>query len=160
MKKLSIIALLISSIVAHSALASDTTSKAQHASETKPIKVTKGEFTDKTIVKLNAIVARSLDSINKYDVIIVEIQELVQQAKEQASKKTKSEVQVKVKEIYALAEASALASKDMTAAVEVLKKSGEDYDPNILTGMTRFVERVKNEISSQKQILEESVNSI
>lgn len=102
----------------------------------------KPAFTKATVIKMNAIVQRSLDVINEYDSIIAEI-------KNNADPNNAKQLE----RINDLSMRSKLVLKDMLAAEKELKESDEVYNSAIFAGMKDFVSDVEREISTQSELL-------
>ena len=100
----------------------------------------KPTFTRETVIKLNAIVQTSLDTINAYD-------ELRRTVKANPDRQSSQET------IDALAEMDTVAKTalaDMQAEVERLEASDEVYNEVVLAGMVRFVTDVEDEIGKTR----------
>ena len=114
----------------------------------------KPAFTRDTVIKLNAIVRRSLNTINTYDSVIKNIRTQVEQASDsEATPQLKQHASHQVAELMQLQQHAEHALADMRAAVKQLKASGEYYNKTLLAGMIDFVEDVEREISAQRQYL-------
>ncbi len=120
----------------------------------------KAPFTQETVTKLNEIVRRSYDAINEYDDVIEGIRVSVKKA---SSKQTvpglKQRAEEKVEKIYSLDEASKTALTDMVLAAKELRGSDEVYNAAILEGMMQFVEEVEREISTERNHLDNLLES-
>ena len=111
----------------------------------------KPAFTQNTVVKLNAIVRRSLDAINEYDEIIKDVRVAVDKVvTENAVPDLKEQAGQKVAQITVLDQASKSALSDMMAAATELRNSDEVFNRAILAGMVDFVEDVEREIAAQQ----------
>ena len=99
-------------------------------------------FTKSTVIKLNAIVSRSLDVINEYDSIIGS-------AKSNSSEMTEQDTAVQFERLRELSVLSKLILADMLVAEKELKASDEVYNSAILAGMKDFVSDVEREVSAQ-----------
>jgi len=119
----------------------------------------KPAFTQSTVLKLNAIVRRSLDAINEYDEIIKEVRIAVDKAvSENVVPGLKEQAEQKIAQITVLSEVSKSALGDMMIAVKKLRHSDELFNRAILAGMIDFVEDVEREISAQQAKLEKMLN--
>jgi len=98
-------------------------------------------FTREVVTKLNAIVRRSYNSINEYDVISQQVGNAKELSQQQLAK------------ISELAEESQSALRDMMATVKKLEASGERYNAAILAGMIDFVKSVEKEITARQSRL-------
>lgn len=118
----------------------------------------KPAFTKNTVIKLNKIVARSLDVINEYDAVIDSVRTAIE-TKITGSETAKSTalLEQEIAKINALAQQSKLILGDMKTAEHNLKLSGEDYNTVIFAGMMTFVKDVEKEISTQSEILLEKL---
>lgn len=118
----------------------------------------KPSFTKDTVIKLNGIVARSLDVINEYDSVIGSVRESVEHGtKAPKSESTTSDLNTDIARINILSERSQRILADMVDAEKELKESGEHYNGAILAGMMDFVMDVEREISAQSAQL---INSL
>lgn len=118
-------------------------------------------FTQSTVLKLNAIVRRSLDAISEYDEIIQDVRIAVEKAvSSQAIPGLKERAQEKVAMISVLDESAKSALKDMQAAATELRNSDEVYNSALLYGMMDFVEDVEREISAEHDKLENMLQAV
>lgn len=108
----------------------------------------KPSFTKSTVIKLNAIVSRSLDVINEYDSIIGEMKQ---------SSDPKS-IENQIRRVDQLSEQSTLILTDMLAAEKELKASDEVYNSAILAGMKDFVSDVEREVTERSAKLAQSLS--
>ncbi|MEM7586621.1 MAG: hypothetical protein AAF560_24745 [Acidobacteriota bacterium] len=95
-------------------------------------------FTRETVLELNAIVARSLSVIGRFDTA----------RKEHAASPSTATPQTL--ETYASLAAEAISAReDMSAANQRLRRSGEHFNEAILAAMIRFVDGVPEEIEQE-----------
>lgn len=117
-------------------------------------------FTQSTVLKLNAIVQRSLDAITEYDEIIEDVRIAVEKAVSLKEVPGLKEIaQEKVAMVSALDESAKSALKDMQAAATELRNSDEVYNSALLYGMVDFVEDVEREIAAQHNKLEKMLEA-
>lgn len=95
-------------------------------------------FERDTVIRLNAIVQQSLDTIDAYDVLRRDV-------KANPAKEADPETQAALTELDASAKA---ALADLTAEVERLEASEEVYNEVVLAGMITFVTKVEAEIET------------
>lgn len=93
-------------------------------------------FTRDTVIKLNGIVQRSLDTINAYD-------ELRRSVRADPSLDGAGETTAALEEMDEIAKAALI---DITAEVDRLEASDETYNPVVLAGMVTFVTKVEDEV--------------
>ncbi len=111
-------------------------------------------FTRETVLKLNAIVSRSLDTVTKYDDEIPKIEIAVARASgPDADDKARRDAEAGVALVKTLSEQASAAHADMLVASEQVRTSGEIYNAPLLSGMNRFVRRVDEEIREKLQAL-------
>lgn len=101
----------------------------------------KPTFTKETVTKLNAIVRRSLTTIDAYD-------ELRREVKGDPSKGDLQSTKDELAEMDTTAKAALV---DIEAEVERLEGSDEVYNEVVLAGMVRFVKDVEAEIEKTYQ---------
>ena len=107
-------------------------------------------FTRATVIKLNAIVRRSLDTIDAYDAQLDTMRAAIDEAaKGGATDEVIARAQAELTALAELKAQAAAAKGDMTDAVEALQASEENYNANILQGMIIFVNRVDEEINAE-----------
>ncbi|MEM7049121.1 MAG: hypothetical protein AAF604_05655 [Acidobacteriota bacterium] len=95
-------------------------------------------FTRETVLELNAIVARSLSIIGRFDTA----------RKEFATRPSTAAPQTL--ETYAALAAEAISARtEMSAANQRLRQSGEPFNEAILAAMIRFVDGVSEEIEQE-----------
>jgi hypothetical protein len=110
----------------------------------------KPAFTEETVLKLNAIVRKSLEVIREYTNNIKNIRATIEQATQaSASDEAKSIAQKNVDTLGKLSKRSKDALAEMTTAATELKNSDELFNPTLLHGMVDFVEDVEREITSE-----------
>lgn len=95
-------------------------------------------FTKETVTKLNAIVRRSLDTIDAYD-------ELRRTVKADRSLLEAPDTKAALTEMDTVAKA---ALADMESEVARLEASDEVYNPAVLAGMVTFVTKVEAEVEA------------
>jgi len=95
-------------------------------------------FTRETVLTLNAIVARSLSTINAFD-----------DAREQLDASDRESAAEMLTMFLLLVDQAALARQDMDAAAERLRNSGEPYNEAIFAAMVHFVDDVDEEIRAE-----------
>ena len=95
-------------------------------------------FTRETVIKLNAIVQRSLDTIDEYDALRIDVRDEPERFSPEELKETLAGMDVEAK----------AALKDMEAEVTRLESSDEIYNAVVLAGMVRFVKDVEEEIET------------
>jgi len=109
-------------------------------------------FTKNTVLKLNAIVSKSLDVINEYDSVMGQVRRV---------KKTPIEEQNLSNEIERINQLSSQSKQilsEMLLAEKVLKDSDEVFNRAILAGMVDFVSDVEREVTAQSQLLSQSLS--
>lgn len=117
-------------------------------------------FTKETVLKLNAIVGRSLTAVKEYDGVIARIQASVGAAAiEGASGETYAEALKGLTTIRTLSAEASLARDDLRAAEDELKSSGENYNEAILAGMIVFVAKVDDELRRATENLESKLGA-
>ena len=113
-------------------------------------------FTRDTVIRLNAIVARSLETIREYDGEIVGLRQAVDSALvDGATPDAHTEAIASLERLGAFEERAKRALHDMRGAVGQLEASGERYNEAILAGMVDFVEDVESELHHERQQLSE-----
>jgi uncharacterized protein (UPF0335 family) len=104
-------------------------------------------FSKQTVLKLNAIVGRSLAAIKEYDGALPAVQDSVAASlADKASARARAEARKNIARIERLANEATSARTDLYAAEAELKASGEKYNDVILAGMIIFVEKVDDEL--------------
>lgn len=109
-------------------------------------------FTKNTVLKLNAIVSKSLDVINEYDSVMGQVRRV---------KKTPIEEQNLSNEIERINQLSSQSKQilsEMLLAEKALKDSDEVFNRAILAGMVDFVSDVEREVTAQSQLLSQSLS--
>ena len=121
----------------------------------------KPPFTQKTVLKLNAIVRLSYNAINEFDSILEETRRTVSNVANSNTKIVTSikSARQKVKKIHQLSQVSKSALEDIRIAANKLRDSDEEYNNAILEGMIEFVEDVEKEISKEKTHLDTLLKS-
>ncbi len=111
-------------------------------------------FTRETVLKLNAIVSRSLDAVTRYDDEIPKMEKAVKLASApDADDQAQQEAEAALALLRSLSEQASAAHADMLVASEQVRTSGEVYNAPLLSGMNRFVRRVDEEILEKLQSL-------
>ncbi len=111
-------------------------------------------FTRETVLKLNAIVQRSLDAVNEYDLVIDDIRAAVNAAAaEGAADAARGAAAEAITTLSGLHARSKAALEDMNAAVAALEAGDEIYNETLLAGMVLFVEDVEGEIRGEAETL-------
>ena len=100
-------------------------------------------FEKDTVIKLNAIVRRSLDTANAYTAEIRAIRAAVAADADGADAETKAAAQDGLEKLDAWYAEALSAQHDMNGAVAELEESGEDYSEEILAGMVQYVNDVE-----------------
>lgn len=108
-------------------------------------------FTRDTVIRLNAIVARSLATIREYDGEIGELRRSVERALADGSHR--SAATAGLEKLGAFEQRSKRALDDMQRAVKKLRASDERYNAAILAGMVDFVEDVESELRHERERL-------
>lgn len=108
-------------------------------------------FVGDRVVKLNAIVRRSLEISHEFDTVAAGVRAAVATA---ASGGDRAAAEAGVKTVSDLHDRAKLALDDMSAAEADLKASGEYYDDAILYGMTKFVADIEAELREEKAALQ------
>ncbi|MFM9827784.1 MAG: hypothetical protein ACKVOB_03440 [Sphingomonas sp.] len=107
-------------------------------------------FTKPTVIKLNAIVARSKNSIDTFDHIVPGIRASVAAAaKPKASLAARKAAHAQMGKLMALATKARTEQTAMKAAEKQVRASGEKYNDTILSAMVGFVDEVKTEIDEE-----------
>lgn len=111
-------------------------------------------FTKETVLRLNAIVEKSLEIITDYDREIPGLRRLISAASAKGA--TASDKRNGAAAVERLGDFSARASaarREMALAVAELKTRGERHNEAILAGMVAFVEKVDEEISTETEAM-------
>lgn len=103
-------------------------------------------FTRETVLKLNAIVARSKDSIDTFDKIIPDIRKSVDAA---AASRNAKAADAAMAQLNQLRQKAKQEVTEMKAAEAVVRSSGEKYNDVILSAMVGFVVGVEDEIGDE-----------
>lgn len=109
-------------------------------------------FTRETVIRLNAIVGRSLAAIREYDGTIKDVQRAVEGAG--ASTKDWDAAHTGIARLKILSREAEAARAEMAVAEAELKSSGEKYNDAILAGMVAFVVKVDDELRGAIEELE------
>ena len=116
-------------------------------------------FTRDTVIKLNGIVRRSLDTIRAFDSEINAIRTAINASLvDDASEDTQNSAKTALQKVAAWRDAAQAAQKDMNAAVDELKASGETYNVTLLAGMVDFVDDVAAELTAEAESLAAKLN--
>ena len=115
----------------------------------------KPTFTKETVIKLNAIVSRSLDIINEYDAVIENTQPTMQLLKTNAGNKLLAQKSLKISALSKRSKENLLA---MQKAEKQLKSSNEEYNSVVFAGMMTFVQDVERETSAKSEKLIEMLH--
>ena len=107
-------------------------------------------FEGDRVIKLNAIVRRSLDLSREFDDAAPGIRAAVDAAAAGGDRAAAEAGIRKIDEFYVRAKA---ALDDMVKAEEELKASGEYYDDSIFYGMMKFVTDIETELREEKAAL-------
>lgn len=111
-------------------------------------------FTKPTVLKLNAIVARSKSVIDQYDGAIPGIRSAVAAGGQpHASPAAKRRAQTDFGQLVAMHQRATAAQVDMKRAEREVRASGEKYNDVILAAMVRFVDDVADELSTERKQL-------
>lgn len=120
----------------------------------------KPAFTEKTVLKLNAIVRRSLNAATQYTKSVKSIRKSVDLAATAgataADRKAAQDGIDKLKGLYGDAVA---AQTDMDAAVAELQASDESYSKELLAGMVKYVNDVEESLSNEIDTLTAKLNA-
>ncbi len=108
-------------------------------------------FVGDRVVKLNAIVRRSLDVSREFDDAAPGIRAAVDAA---AAGGDRAAAESAVKKIGDFHDRAKAALDDMVKAEADLKESGEYYDDSIFAGMMKFVADIESELRDEKSALE------
>jgi hypothetical protein len=109
-------------------------------------------FTRETVIRLNAIVRRSLEAIEEYDDAIGEIRASARAAgRDGATGTIRRDAERGLAQLRDLSARSRSALRDMNAEITRLEGSGETYNKTILAGMAHFVRTVESEIRAEKE---------
>ncbi len=107
-------------------------------------------FTTATVLKLNAIVARSKAVIDRFDASIPAIRKSVAAGSAaDATPDVKSRAKASLAELDALSASASADLADMKAAERQVRSSGEKYNDTILSAMVRFVADVDDELRTE-----------
>ena len=99
------------------------------------------------MLRLNAIVQKSLDVIRDYDRDGAECRRLIETASAQGSTAAdKRDAAASTEKLAGLSARASAARREMAAAVADLKSGGEKHNEAILAGMVAFVEKVDEEL--------------
>lgn len=107
-------------------------------------------FVGDRVIKLNAIVRRSLDISREYDAAAPGIRAAVDAA---AAGGDRAAAEAGIKTISDYYDRAKSALDDMVKAEEELKASGEYYDDSIFYGMMKFVTDIETELREEKAAL-------
>ncbi len=104
-------------------------------------------FTKETVLRLNAIVQKSLDVIREYDRDGAEWRRLIETASAEGSTAAdKRDAAAAAEKLAGLSARALEARGEMAVAAADLKSSGEKHNEAILAGMVAFVEKVGEEL--------------
>ncbi len=107
-------------------------------------------FTRPTVLKLNAIVARSKTSIDAFDKLAPVVRASVSAgAKPNATNAAKKPATLQMGRLMALAAKAATEQSAMKAAEKQVRASGEKYNDTLLSAMVGFVDEVTSEINEE-----------
>ncbi|MEM1153314.1 MAG: hypothetical protein AAGI44_04180 [Pseudomonadota bacterium] len=107
-------------------------------------------FERETVIRLNAIVRRSLNAVRDYDADINAIRRKhADSLLDEATAEQRAEATANLSKLRAWVQTTSLAVSDMNATVLKLEASDETYNAAILAGMVRFVTTVADEISTE-----------
>lgn len=111
-------------------------------------------FAKETVIKLNAIVRRSLDTANEFTRAARAIRASVDAAvEENAEEETIAKARQGIDRIENWHQRALSAQADMNAAVGDLKNSDEIYNEEILAGMLKYVNDVERMLREESQAL-------
>jgi hypothetical protein len=111
-------------------------------------------FTKETVLRLNAIVGRSLAAIREYDGAINAIERSIDAARaEGATKSERAKANDGIAQVARLSVEATAARADLGAAEAALTAGREQYNEVILAGMTTFVAKVDDELRLAKDAL-------
>lgn len=111
-------------------------------------------FTKVTVLRLNAIVQKSLDVIRDYDRDGAEWRRLIEAASAEGSTAAdKRDAAAATEKLAGLSGRALAARGEMAVAVADLKSSGEKHNEAILAGMVAFVEKVDDELRTETAAL-------
>ncbi|WDI32699.1 hypothetical protein PUV54_05750 [Hyphococcus flavus] len=114
-------------------------------------------FEKETVIKLNTIVRRSLETANEYTAGIRDIRVMVTAAaQDDASDKQVAQALTGLKQLEDWHAQALSAQTDMNAAVAALETSGEDYSEEILAGMVQYVNDVERLLREEIETLEKT----
>ena len=113
-------------------------------------------FRAETVLKLNAITARSLAAIDAFDQSIAETRRLVDDAL--ANQGARDAATVALGRLDALGREATAAHRAMTAADAAIRASGEPFDEIILAAIVEFVARVDSDIAEEHGLLAAKLN--
>lgn len=153
--------LLLAILLINTSVYAETEIKAKNDQEIVELqpKDFKPAFTEKTVLKLNAIVRKSLEVIREYTKDIKNIRATVDQATQaSATDESKRIAQENVAILGKLSKRSMDALAEMTEAATELRNSDELFNPTLLHGMVDFVEDVEREITSEHNELSSLLN--
>jgi hypothetical protein len=116
-------------------------------------------FERETVIRLNAIVQRSLDAINEYDGRRKEIREAAAVAAAPgADDAARAKATEGISFIDGLYDRAKAAFDDLKVAENDVKTSGEFYNDAILAGMVTFVTKVEVELREEKESLSAQIS--
>ena len=117
-------------------------------------------FAEDTVIKLNAIVRRSLNTANEFTSSVRAIRASVNAAAgEQATEAMKAEALRGIDQINGWHNRALNAQTDMDTAVGELKASSEIYNEEILAGMVKYVNDVERMLRDEGQALSDRLDA-
>ena len=114
----------------------------------------KPAFTEATVLKLNAIVRRSLRTAGEYTSSIKSVRNTVAAAERpEATMAERDAARAALEQLGVLHEAAIAAREDMDAAATNLEASGESYSEELLAGMMKYTRDVEASLAAEIQRL-------
>lgn len=120
----------------------------------------KPSFEKATLLRLNAIMHRAKDTIDKYDQIRPGVEKLVAEAKAAPNDAAKAaKARKALGEVRALQAEAIAAREDLSEEGQKLVDSGQWYDQVVFSGMATFATRVENEFADDLKVMSKGLNS-
>lgn len=118
----------------------------------------KSSFPPGAVLRLNAIVSRSKDAIDRFDKLRPGMQAAIDAAKAApANTATMAKAKAAIAELDALHGEAAAAKAALADEGNELLKTGRYYDNVIFSGMSMFVSKVEDELADEKKAVMEAL---
>lgn len=120
----------------------------------------KPSFEKETLIRLNAIMYRTKDTIDKYDEVRPGIEKIVAEAEAAPGDAAKAAKAAKgLDEVRALQAEAIAGRKQLEAEGQKLVDSKQYYDQVVFSGMATFVTRVENEFADDLKAMSKDTKS-